>query len=73
MRPVGVHLVWYPSPDITIYELALLMRTAAGIDRMHLANFEQLPYEARRHFQILYNPADEGHVAWVEKYAWKKP
>lgn len=63
-----VTLVWWPAEDITVYELALLMRQASGIDRLRPAQFQQLPATARRHFQIIYNPADEDTSAWVAKW-----
>lgn len=71
MNANSILLVWYPRSDITLYELAWLVRYAAGIDRPTIPNYEQWPAEFRRHFQIVYDPANESHKSWVEKYGPK--
>lgn len=70
INPPAITLHWWPQEDITIYELALLLRYASGIDRPTPARFEQFPRDARRHFQMTYNPSNEAAVAWVEKWCY---
>ena len=71
IRP-NIRLYWYPREDITVYELAFLVRYAAGIDDPTLGLFEQWPESFRRHFQIVYDPHDPAAVEWVEKYGVKQ-
>jgi len=54
-------LVYSPQPDITIYELALVLKvftygtlpTELKTDEMLLSIYDDLPLEAKRHFRLI--------------------
>ena len=54
-------IVYSPQPDITIYELALVLKvftygtlpSELKTDEMLLAIYEGLPTEAKRHFKLM--------------------
>ena len=71
IRP-NIAIYWYPREDITVYELAVLVRYAAGIDRPGMSLFQRWPEKFRRHFQIVYDLHDPVAVQWVEKYGVKQ-
>ena len=58
------NLVYLPQPDITTYELALVLKVLTYFtlplqmqtEGMLFSVYESLPPEAKRHFQIKENP-----------------
>jgi len=57
-------LVYSPQPDITIYELALVLKvftygtlpTELKTDAILFSIYEELPAEAKRHFKVVEDP-----------------
>lgn len=66
-----VFITWKPQADVTVYDLALCVRWAAGIERISDVEFELLPLGTRKHFQILYDAKSVEAARWAR--SWSVP